>query len=337
MKILTVVLTLWVTGALAGREENHGEVSEAEVDFQEEQLVQEVLAEEGEEADDIQLVLGNDDDVEEGGDECSRISPKEVFHTELHPRLLKNMDEMSHYVEAVVERVEAAVEVLLPHVSHSPIGELNSQELFAELSDFMQGTIREAYELVRTAWRDLIRAHARGNLDREETLRALALIRDAQHQGDRYLNAALQELSVTIKAIVMNSIYVVHRSLNLPNGTEEHDVAKAIHKNLPKVAPNFLGSLMTKVLERGSDPSAYKKILTDPLRDLNDAVDKMYSTLETFIENGNDEDMAAYWREIVSLSHQRMRDEPLLEENFDLIYLNETYLTELTLSLMATW
>lgn len=332
MKILTLALALWVSAVLA-RQEGRSQVGEAE----EEEKVVEVLAEDFEEEDALQPALGNDDDVEEGGAECSRISPKEVFHTELHPRLLKAMDEMSLYVEAVVERVERAVEVLLPHVPDSPIGELKSQELFPELRDFILGTIRDAYDLVRTAWRDLIRAHSRGNLGSEETLRALQLIRDAQHQGDRYLNTALQELSVTIKAIVMNSIYVVHRSLHLPNNTKEHDIAEAVHSKLPKVAPNFLGNVMAKVLERGSDPSGYKKILTDPLRDLNKAVDEMHSALETAIENGNAEDMAAYWREVVAQSHQRMRDDPLLEEDLEIIYLNETYLTELTLSLMATW
>ncbi|XP_063590326.1 uncharacterized protein LOC134767211 [Penaeus indicus] len=336
MKILTLALALWVSAALALQEENSGVGGLEEEQLAEEEELAEVLAEELEEEDALEPVLGNDDDVDEGGDECSRISPKEVFHTELHPRLLKAMDEMSLYVEAVVERVETAVEVLLPHVPDSPIGELKSQELFSELRDFMLGTIRDAYELARTAWRDLIRAHAR-DMGSEETLQALQLIRDAQHQGDRYLNAALQELSVTIKAIVMNSIYVVHRSLHLPNDTEEHHVAEAIHGELPKVAPNFLGNVMAKVLERGSDPSGYKKILTEPLRDLNKAVDEMHATLEAAIENGKSEDMAAFWREVVAQSHRRMRNDPLREEDLEIIYRNETYLTELTLSLMATW
>ncbi|ROT82632.1 hypothetical protein C7M84_024204 [Penaeus vannamei] len=307
--ILTLALALWVSAVLA-RQEERSQVGEAE----EEEKVVEVLAE----------------DFEEEVVSSSLLHDTTVAASDSFP-------EMSLYVEAVVERVERAVEVLLPHVPDSPIGELKSQELFPELRDFILGTIRDAYDLVRTAWRDLIRAHSRGNLGSEETLRALQLIRDAQHQGDRYLNTALQELSVTIKAIVMNSIYVVHRSLHLPNDTKEHDIAEAVHSKLPKVAPNFLGNVMAKVLERGSDPSGYKKILTDPLRDLNKAVDEMHSALETAIENGNAEDMAAYWREVVAQSHQRMRDDPLLEEDLEIIYLNETYLTELTLSLMATW
>ncbi|XP_047494364.1 uncharacterized protein LOC125042636 isoform X2 [Penaeus chinensis] len=219
MKILPFALALWVSAALALQEERRGVSGlEEEQLAEEEEALAEVLAEELEEEDALEPVLGNDDDVDEGGDECSRISPKEVFHTELHPRLLKAMDEMSLYVEAVVERVETAVEVLLPHVPDSPIGELKSQELFSELRDFMLGTIRDAYELARTAWRDLIRAHARG-MGSEETLQALQLIRDAQHQGDRYLNAALQELSVTIKAIVMNRLSPPSRHLRGPQVT----------------------------------------------------------------------------------------------------------------------
>lgn len=56
-------------------------------------------------------------------------------------------------------------------------GEMTSKELFTELREFMQGTIRDAYELVRTAWKELIRAHAKGILTSEEALRALTLIR----------------------------------------------------------------------------------------------------------------------------------------------------------------
>lgn len=44
---------------------------------------------------------------------------------------------------------------------------------------------------------------------------------------------------------------------------------------VPQIAPNFLGTLISKVLLRGSDLSGYEKANTNPLRSVTPLVEKV--------------------------------------------------------------
>ncbi|KAG7170278.1 hypothetical protein Hamer_G016081 [Homarus americanus] len=207
---------------------------------------------EGEVGEAKELLLDNNGDVEEPGDHCSRYSPQEVFHTDIHPRLVNILDELSHFVESVLSRIESALYTLIPHVSESPIGETSVEELFPEMRRFMFGTMRSVYDVIKTAWKDTITSH---------------------------------------------------------------------------IAPNFLGSLISMILKRGSDPSGYKKILKEPL-----------SSLEDFIRLGGEAvDMGDFWINMTQASHHHLQESPILEEDYEAIYQNEEYLTELVLELLASF
>ncbi|XP_071525034.1 uncharacterized protein [Panulirus ornatus] len=347
---LVFLAPLLVRGQVPVEEEEATETEEEEEGVVvEEDTEEEVMAEETEEnlevasgglpGQDETLLFDKYGDVEEPGDHCSRYSPKEVFHTHVHPHLLKTLDEMSHFVESVLSRMEWSLLTLLPHVDHSPVGDLKVEELFPEVRRFMQGTLRDVYDVIRTAWWDLIRIHVRGDVSPARTLAAVSFVREAQERGEARLVAALQELTVTLKAVILNSVLVVRESLKLPNGTKEQEAAQAIDRNLPKVAPNFLGTLMSLILRRGSDPSGYKKIRTDPLRTINPLVEEMYRSLEELVTRGggSEEELSDYWRNAVSAAHQHLEESPLLEEDYEIIFRNEEYLAELVLELMASF
>ncbi|XP_068227570.1 uncharacterized protein [Palaemon carinicauda] len=288
---------------------------------------------------DIEILFNNEDDVPEEIGECSRISPKEIFHNEIHLRLLDALDEMSHFVEAVLTRIESALEILLPHVHESPIGNLKVQDLFPEVRQFLFGTMRDVYDVVRASWRDLIRTHVSAPNDADQQVEALRIIKDAQIQGEEKLKASLTELSVTLRAIILNSIYVIQESLKLPENTEPKQAAAQISRKLPKVAPNFLGTLMMKMIEKGDDRDAYKKLLTNTLRYITGPVDKMYEQLETLVRAGpsKEEDLQNYWKSMIEESHSRLREDPIEPSKYEILFRNEEYLTELVLGLMATF
>ncbi|XP_071525035.1 uncharacterized protein [Panulirus ornatus] len=320
---LVFLAPLLVRGQVPVEEEEATETEEEEEGVVvEEDTEEEVMAEETEEnlevasgglpGQDETLLFDKYGDVEEPGDHCSRYSPKEVFHTHVHPHLLKTLDEMSHFVESVLSRMEWSLLTLLPHVDHSPVGDLKVEELFPEVRRFMQGTLRDVYDVIRTAWWDLIRIHVRGDVSPARTLAAVSFVR---------------------------GVLVVRESLKLPNGTKEQEAAQAIDRNLPKVAPNFLGTLMSLILRRGSDPSGYKKIRTDPLRTINPLVEEMYRSLEELVTRGggSEEELSDYWRNAVSAAHQHLEESPLLEEDYEIIFRNEEYLAELVLELMASF
>lgn len=42
-----------------------------------------------------------------------------------------------------------------------------------------------------------------------------------------------------------------------------------------QIAPNFLGTLISKILVKGSDPSGYKKAFTNPLRSVTPLIEKV--------------------------------------------------------------
>ncbi|XP_042219611.1 uncharacterized protein LOC121864602 isoform X3 [Homarus americanus] len=293
---------------------------------------------EGEVGEAKELLLDNNGDVEEPGDHCSRYSPQEVFHTDIHPRLVNILDELSHFVESVLSRIESALYTLIPHVSESPIGETSVEELFPEMRRFMFGTMRSVYDVIKTAWKDTITSHVQGHATPLYTLTSLSVLKEAQHQGQEKLVISLREMSITLKAVVFNSIHVIQTSLKLPNDTDEHEAALAINKKVPKIAPNFLGSLISMILKRGSDPSGYKKILKEPLRSIIPFVDKMYSSLEDFIRLGGEAvDMGDFWINMTQASHHHLQESPILEEDYEAIYQNEEYLTELVLELLASF
>ncbi|KAG0722450.1 hypothetical protein GWK47_005986 [Chionoecetes opilio] len=268
----------------------------------------------------------NMDDVLEAEDICSRYSPKEVFHSVIHPCLFKILDEMSAFVEAVLYHLEAAVHTLLPHVDQSPIGKLRVEELFLETRTFMFGTMSAVYSEVRQAWRELIIAYIHNPSSSHHTLAALTHVM---------------------------GVHVIQTSLHIPNNTNDHDVALVISRELPKIAPNFLGIVIYKLLKRGSNPEAFEEALTDPLRSIIPLVEKIHTELEATInrirsigegkkkeeadaEDDEEEAMEAFWRAALEASHLHLKKWPLLEENFQLIYSNEEYLSEVLLQLIST-
>ncbi|KAK3881168.1 hypothetical protein Pcinc_014374 [Petrolisthes cinctipes] len=273
--------------------EQENDVPEIDLEAEEEIIAEEEEEEEEEEKEKTEEAAGtggvvddgwwpeeitNLDDVEEAW-VCSRISPKEIFHTDVHPRLLRVLDEMSHLVESILDKLEDSLRDLLPHVDQSPIGTLRVDELFLELRHFMFGTMRDVYDVLRVAWRELIRIYTQTTTHTQATpphliMTALSNVRDAQKDGERRLVASLQEMSITLKAVIFNSVYVTGISLNLTNSTDQHQAAIAITNTIPKIAPNLLGRLMKRIMEIGNDPSAYKKILTDPLRSIMPQVDQ---------------------------------------------------------------
>lgn len=350
------MFTVMLAQASAGEEAEIEVLEKKEEEVEEEQ---EVIAEDEEmiekkdptginRMEDLDMLLENEDDVIEGSYECSRMSPKEIFHTELHPRLLDVLDEMSYFVESVLERIESALRILLPHVKDSPIGNLKVEEVFPEVRKFMFGTMRDVYDLVKTSWRDLIRTHVASKHDAKLQLEALRTVRDAQLQGEERIKASLMELSVTLKAIVLNSIHVVQDSLQLPENTDDNQAAIFVNRILPRVAPNFLGTLMMKIMEKGEDPEAYKKLLTNTLRHLTGPVNQMYQELELIVEDEEEEEreggesdpevlLKDFWKRMVDECHLRLISDPLNENDFELIFQNEEYLAGLVLGLMATF
>ncbi|KAK4316306.1 hypothetical protein Pmani_012524 [Petrolisthes manimaculis] len=340
-------------------EEQEKDVPEIDLEAEEEIIAEEEEEEEekereGEKAEEADGVVVDDDggwrpeeitnmdDVNEAW-VCSRISPKEIFHTDVHPRLLLVLDEMSHMVESILDKLEDSLRDLLPHVDQSPIGTLRVDELFLELRQFMFGTMRDVYDVLRVAWRELIRVYTQTTPHTQPTpphliMTPLSNVRDAQKDGERRLVASLQEMSITLKAVIFNSVYVTGISLNLTNNTDEHQAAIAITNSIPKIAPNLLGRLMKRIMEIGNDPSAYKKILTDPLRSIMPQVDQMYASLETIIENdGDGELMEDYWKTSVRASHLGLKNNPIVNEDFYTIFQNEEYLCELIIQFMASF
>lgn len=313
--------------------------------------VEEVVAEddnEGAAGDGDDPPLDNMDDVLEEDNLCSRYSPKEVFHTVVNPHLFKIFDEMSTFVDASLMHIEAALHTLMTHVDQSPIGRLRVENLFSEVRTFMFGTMRDAYDVMRQAWRDLITTHVQKPASPQDTLEALAHVVETQSQVEMQLMASLQELIITLKAVVYNSIHVIQTSLNLSNNTDGHETAVAISRKLPKIAPNFLGTLISKVLLRGSDPSGYGKADTNPLRSVTPLVEKIHAELKAIIDEragteGRDQEeeeeevMEAFWEAAMMASHAHLQEWPLLEEDLEFYYTNEEYLSELLLQLMATY
>ncbi|XP_063866614.1 uncharacterized protein LOC135103790 isoform X1 [Scylla paramamosain] len=298
----------------------------------------------------------NTDDVLEAKNICSRYSPKEVFHTVINPHLFKILDEMSTFVEAVLHRVGPALHTLTLHVDQSPIGKLKIDELFLDVQTFMLGTMRDVYDGLRQAWRELIITHINKPSLPHHTLAALAHVVETQSEGQKQLVASLQEFSIILKAVVFNSIHVIEASLNIPNNTGDHEAALAISQKLPKIAPNFLGTLIYKLLKRGSDIGAHEKILTSPLRFIMPLVEKMHAELKATIdrrggtEEGKKEEneeekkkeeeeeaMEAFWKAAVETSHHHLEEWPLLDEDFQLIYSNEEYLSEVLLQLIISF
>lgn len=316
----------------------------------EEDTEEEIIAEEENES----YVDGEDnpiphnlDDVLETENICSRYSPKEVFHTVINPYLFKILDEMSVFVEAVLQRVEAALYTLMPHVAQSPTGKLKVEELFPEVQTFMFGTMKNVYNDVRQAWRELIISYVKKPSSPHHTLAALAHVMEVQNQGEKQLVESLQEFSIFLKAVVYNSIQVIETSLHIPNNTDDHEAVLAITHKLPKVAPNFLGTVMYKLLIKGSDSSAYGKTLTNPLRSIVPLVEKMHAELKAIIdrrggigeieEAEEEEAMEAFWKSAIEASHFHLEEWPLLDEDFELIYSNEEYLSEVLLQMMTTF
>lgn len=305
--------------------------------------VEEIIAEEDEtmkpvgkseeEADDLVI-----EDVDEPGDKCIRYSPKEVFYSHLNPRLLRILDELSHFVESVMSRIESSLQTLLPFVTQSPIGRMRVEEVFPEVRAFMMGTMRDVYDEIAAAWRDLIHAHAHRLATPSHTLTLLAHIRETQQQGEQRLVISLQEFSVTLKAIIYNSIQVVQSSLKLPSEADNLSADLVINSRIIKASPNFLGSLMSMILKRGSDPSGYKKAFMNPLRSATAFVDQMYTSLETLIEkDGWDQVMESFWRSTIIAAQNYTKESPIHDVNFEVIFQNEEYLTELVLQLMASF
>nr|XP_045612827.1 uncharacterized protein LOC123767304 isoform X4 [Procambarus clarkii] len=286
-----------------------------------------------EEADDLVI-----EDVDEPGDKCIRYSPKEVFYSHLNPRLLRILDELSHFVESVMSRIESSLQTLLPFVIQSPIGRMRVEEVFPEVRAFMMGTMRDVYDEIGATWKDLIHAHAHRLATPSHTLTLLAHIRETQQQGEQRLVISLQEFSVTLKAIIYNSIQVVQSSLKLPSEADNLSADLVINSRIFKDSPNFLGSLMSMILKRGSDPSGYKKAFMNPLRSATAFVDKMYTSLETLIEkDGWDQVMESFWRSTIIAAQNYTKESPIHDVNFEVIFQNEEYLAELVLQLMASF
>ncbi|XP_045612826.1 uncharacterized protein [Procambarus clarkii] len=265
--------------------------------------VEEIIAEEDEtmkpvgkseeEADDLVI-----EDVDEPGDKCIRYSPKEVFYSHLNPRLLRILDELSHFVESVMSRIESSLQTLLPFVIQSPIGRMRVEEVFPEVRAFMMGTMRDVYDEIGATWKDLIHAHAHRLATPSHTLTLLAHIRETQQQGEQRLVISLQEFSVTLKAIIYNSIQVVQSSLKLPSE-----------------ADNLSADLV-----------------------INSRIFKMYTSLETLIEkDGWDQVMESFWRSTIIAAQNYTKESPIHDVNFEVIFQNEEYLAELVLQLMASF
>ncbi|XP_064114467.1 uncharacterized protein LOC135220837 [Macrobrachium nipponense] len=264
--------------------------------------------------------------------------PKEIFHNEIHLRLLDALDEISHFVEAVLTRIESALKILLPHVQESPIGDLRVEDLFPEVRRFLHGTMRDVYNVIRTSWRDLIRIHVAMASDAAQQMHALTIVRDAQIQGEEKIKASLMELSVTLRAIILNSIYVLQESLKLPEHTEPKQAAAQINQKLPKVAPNFLGTLMMKMMEKGEGRDAHKKLHTNTLRYITGPVKKMYEQLKDLNRaEPSSEDLQIYWKSMIEESHLRLIEDPIEPSKYEIVFQNEEYLTGLVLGLMETF
>ncbi|XP_045104068.1 uncharacterized protein LOC123499719 isoform X2 [Portunus trituberculatus] len=290
----------------------------------------------------------NIDDVSEGKDVCSRYSPKEVFHTVVNPHLFKILDEMSTFVEAVLHRIGPALHTLTPYVDQSPVGKLKIDELFLDVQTFMLGAMRDVYSGLRQAWRELIIAHINEPSSPHHICCSCSC--ETQSEAEEQLVASLQEFSIIMKAVVFNSIHVIEASLSIPNNTADQEAALAISQKLPKIAPNFLGTLIYKLLKRSSDIGAFDKIHTSPLRSIIPLVEKMHAELNATIsrrggtregkeeeEEEEEEAMEAFWRAAVEASHHHLEEWPLLDEDFHFIYSNEEYLSEVLLQLINSF
>ncbi|MPC53686.1 hypothetical protein E2C01_047584 [Portunus trituberculatus] len=169
---------------------------------------------------------------------------------------------------------------------------------------------------------------------------------------------------------VTAGIHVIEASLSIPNNTADQEAALAISQKLPKcvcvcvihlgrrlgdqqeteIAPNFLGTLIYKLLKRSSDIGAFDKIHTSPLRSIIPLVEKMHAELNATIsrrggtregkeeeEEEEEEAMEAFWRAAVEASHRHLEEWPLLDEDFHFIYSNEEYLSEVLLQLINSF
>ncbi|XP_069952429.1 uncharacterized protein [Cherax quadricarinatus] len=315
--------------------------------------IEEVIAEEEQETEDSVVDDILLDDVQEPGDHCLRYSPKEVFHTHLHPTLIAILDELSLFVESVLSRMESSLRTLLPHVDQSPVGKMKIEEVFGESRHFMLGTMKDVYQEIIGAWRNLIHTHAtpshihahatpshiHAHATPSHILTALHRVREAQQEGEQRLVMGLGELFIILKAVVLNSIYVIQSSVKVKNDTQNvNDTTAVLNTTIPEVSPNFLGSLMVRMMTHGRDSSGYQKILRHPLRSITTFVDQMYSSLATLVENGGGEgEMEDYWRSTLVTVHHHMKQSLALGEISEATFSNEEQLADLVLQMMASY
>nr|XP_053637284.1 uncharacterized protein LOC128692234 [Cherax quadricarinatus] len=279
--------------------------------------IEEVIAEEEQETEDSVVDDILLDDVQEPGDHCLRYSPKEVFHTHLHPTLIAILDELSLFVESVLSRMESSLRTLLPHVDQSPVGKMKVEEVFGESRHFMLGTMKDVYQEIIGAWRNLIHTHATPS-------------HIHAHATPSHILTALHRV---------RGIYVIQSSVKVKNDTQNvNDTTAVLNTTIPEVSPNFLGSLMVRMMTHGRDSSGYQKILRHPLRSITTFVDQMYSSLATLVENGGGEgEMEDYWRSTLVTVHHHMKQSLALGEISEATFSNEEQLADLVLQMMASY
>lgn len=299
--------------------------------------------------------------------QCSADAPGYIVDNEIVPWMIKSLDELSELSSTLIDKINEGLEFLEPHVDQSPMFHLDREEYFTSIKANIDGYFNGVYDDVLTSWRNISTVNERmenrfalmenpyacvfalgsvgGYHPYEKVfddLKHMAVkIQEAQWRSSGVLRSVLQELSVTTQAIIMNSLTIIMDSLNLKE-VDAEDGNRLLTNNLARVAPNFLGLVLRKIIKKGSDPDNYKKINKNVLSEIEEV---HYAMQEQLRDMGSrcypctkmHRLFHNFWRSQANSSKFRVRGIPTFTSDIRNVYHNEEFLSEVTLSLMASF
>ncbi|XP_018013131.1 uncharacterized protein LOC108670182 [Hyalella azteca] len=298
---------------------------------------------------------------------CDVDGPGTIVTFEVLPWLRKTLDEMDELTTRLLDGLSNGIAQLEPQVDRSPMYHLDREKYFGNIKANLNAYYTEVYEAVVTSWVNLTRVHERfddrfGRLKNPYScvfaiksvggyhpfqyafadLHHMALkVEESYYRAAGTLRSILKELSVTTTAMVSTSLVVLSETLHLQTlGKEDHD--RLLLNNIERVAPNFLGKLMTKLVKSGNDPDSVPRINSEVLAELEPVHQALQYQLRElhehcFVCSLMPEMYRTLWRSQTNASLQRTKRRPKFSSDFSNIYENEEFLSEVVLSLMMSF
>ncbi|KAF2349012.1 hypothetical protein FHG87_020233, partial [Trinorchestia longiramus] len=296
---------------------------------------------------------------------CNANGPGLLVTHEILPWLSKTVYELEELSTRLVDGLNEGIAKLEPHLDRSPMYKLDRQEYFDNMKNNLDKYYSEVYDDVVSSWVNFTIAYERYEMRIGRLMNPYSCtfamkyvggfhpyqnvfldlhymaqkVEESYYKASGILKGVLRELAITTRAMVTTCVVMLTETLNLTS-LDKEDYDRLILNNIEKLAPNFLGSLMRKFVNK--EGSGMKLINANVLGELEDVHQALQYQLAELHEQCYDCTLMykmyeMLWNSQAYASRQRTRKRPKFSQEVTKIYQNEAMLSEIVMSLMATF